>query len=345
MKATQRDALAVARRSEGRSAMWFFCGPDEAGAATTVGKVIALLPDPGERVELSGAELKADPVRLVDEARSTSLFGGARHILARVAGDEAHDAVKSFLEFADLGETKGACPVFIVATSATDKSRTAKLLLDRKDAVVAVFYPPDRSDLLAEVSALGGAAGLRFGASIAERILHVANADVRLVAAEIDKLALYLDASPLATKAVTEDDLAAIGAETEDGGFDALVNAVFGGQTRKLPQELARMREQGLSPLGVALALERRAAQIAGLAAKREPGMDLAVLMERQRVFFRDKRILIDQMKLWPPAKLERLVPRLADLHRSLLANSQSADLLLAQALAQIARFAVPRRT
>ena len=31
-----------------------------------------------ERVDLSGAELKADPARLADEAASISLFGGAR---------------------------------------------------------------------------------------------------------------------------------------------------------------------------------------------------------------------------------------------------------------------------
>ena len=344
MKATQRDVLAVARRTAGSCAIWFFCGADEAGASVAAAKVIAALPDAGERVELSGAELKADPVRLVDEARSTSLFGGARHILARVAGDEAHDAVKSFCEFADLGEMSGACPVFVLATSATDKSRTAKLLLDRKDAVVAVFYPPELKDVAAEITAMAGAAGLRFGTSMAEKIAHAANMDLRLAQSEIDKLALYLDASPLSTKPVTDEDLGAIGAATEEDGFDPLVNAVLGGAVRKVPEELARMREVGLNPVGVALALERRVAQIAGLAARREPGMDVTDLLERQRVFFRDRRALTEQLKLWSPAKLERLVPRLADLHRALLANSQSAELLLAQALVQIARFASQRR-
>lgn len=344
MKATQRDFLAVAKRTPGQCAIWFFCGADEAGASVAVGKVIETLAEAGERVDLSGADLKADPVRLVDEARSTSLFGGARHILARVAGEEAHDAVKTFLEFAALGETSGACPVFIVATSATDKSRTAKLLLDRKDAVVAVFYPPDVKDVIAGVNAMLGAAGLRAGGSIAEKIAHAANMDLRIARSEIDKLALYLDASPLSTRTVAEADLAAIGASTEDDGLDPLVNAVLGGMARKVPDELARMRELGLSPLGVALALERRVAQLAGLAARREPGMDIGRLLESQRVFFRDKRALTDQLKQWPPQKLERLVPRLAELHRTLLANSQSADVLLAQSLVQIARFADQRR-
>ena len=111
MKATQRDFLQAAQRHAGQCAIWFLCGPDEAGASLAVTKAIAMLPEPGERVDLSGPDLKAAPERLVDEARSSSLFGGARHILARVTGDEAQRAVEAFLEMADLGQTDGACPV------------------------------------------------------------------------------------------------------------------------------------------------------------------------------------------------------------------------------------------
>lgn len=344
MKATQRDFLAVAQRAAGTCAIWFFCGPDEAGASAAAAKVVAMLPDPGERVDLTGGELKSDPVRLVDEARSNSLFGGTRHILARVAGEEAHDAIAAFLEMADLGETKGACPVLIVATSATDKSRTAKLLASREDGVVAMFYQPDLRTVTGEVRAMADAAGLRLGGDLAERIARGAGLDVRLAQSEVDKLALYLDASPQSPKLADTEAHDQIGAKTEEDGFMSLVNAVLSGEVRKLPAELKRMQDVGLNPVGVALALERRAAQLASLAAKLEPGGDINALLDRQRVFFRDKRDLNVQLRRWPSNKLERLVPRLAKLHVALLGNSQSAELLLSQSLTQIARFAAPRR-
>ena len=41
--------------------------------------------------------------------------------------------------------------------------------------------------------------------------------------------------------------------------------------------------------------------------------------------------------------RLDRLIPRLAELHRTLLANSQAAELLLTQELAEIARYAAKR--
>ena len=170
MKATQKDFRQAAPRAARDCRVFFFCGPDEAGAAAAAATITGLLADPGERVELSGSEVRSDPVRLGDEARSTSLFGDARHLYVRASGDEAHDAVKTLLDTIDSGEGEGACPVLIVASSATDKSRTAKLLEKRGDALVAMFYPPDLRDVTSEVSRMAGAAGLKMPAELHERI-------------------------------------------------------------------------------------------------------------------------------------------------------------------------------
>ena len=113
MKATQRDFPGLATKAARQCSVFFFCGPDEAGSSAAADAVCAAMADPGERIELSGAELKRDPVMLGDEARSSSLFGDARHIFVRANGDEAHDAL------ANLFEGEGdACPVLVVATAA-----------------------------------------------------------------------------------------------------------------------------------------------------------------------------------------------------------------------------------
>ena len=101
MKASQRDFARVAQTIGNRLRIAFFCGPDEAGAAAAAKRVVAQLPDAGERVDIEGAALKADPARLGDETRSNSLFGGSRHIWVRASGDDAHDAVQLLLELID----------------------------------------------------------------------------------------------------------------------------------------------------------------------------------------------------------------------------------------------------
>ena len=342
MKATQKDFKAQAPRAAREAKVFFFCGPDEAGAHDAAHQIASLLVDPGERVELAGADLKRDPVRLGDEARSSSLFGDARHIWVRAAGDEVHDAVQNLLD----GEGE-PCPVLIVATSATDKSRTAKLLAARSDALVAMFYPPDLRSAAASVRGMADAAGVTLSVDLAERIARAALLDTRLAASEVTKLALYLDASPQAPRAARGEDLDAIGAACDDDGFMALVNAVLGGEVGKLGAELRRIDEKGLNPVGLLLAFERRAAQLAQLAARMGPRGNVRQFIEAEssarRVFWKDTRDLIQQLGVWRGRKLGRLTERLIDLHRQLLANSQNAELLLAHGLSEIARAAAPR--
>jgi DNA polymerase-3 subunit delta len=215
-----------------------------------------------------------------------------------------------------------------------------------------MFYPPDLRTASEAVRQMASAAGLRMGGDLAERIARATGLDSRLAQSEVNKLALYLDASPERPRNADTEALDAIGARTEEDGFAPLVNAVLGGEPGRLSGELRRMRELGMSPVGLLLAFERRAAQLTALAAKlgngkQAGGGDIRGLMEAERaarrVFWKDERDLAAQLKLWRGRRLERLVERLIGLHRALLGNSQSAELLMAQGLTEITRAALRR--
>lgn len=195
---------------------------------------------------------------------------------------------------------------------------------------------------------MADAAGLRLAGDLAESIARAVRLDVRLAQSEIDKLALYCDASPQAPKLADAEALAAVGAVSEEDGFAPLVDAVLSGHTRKLSGELARLSELSLNPVGVVLALERRAGQLAGVTARFGPGADVGSMsnadLRMLGIFWRDKREVAEQARRWSGRRLERLSTKLAELHRALLANSAMAELLLSQGLAEIARFASARR-
>lgn len=342
MKLTNRDFAAKARTAARDCAIFFFCGPDEAGASAAANDLAGMLHDPGERIELSGAELRADPARLGDEARSTSLFGDARHIWVRASGEEALAALETLIATGEAGGG-AACPVIVVATSASDKSRTAKLLEKRADALVAMFHPPDLAAVTQAVRAMGDAAGVPLGSDLAERIARAANLDVRLARSEVDKLALFLDASPTAPRRGDAAALDAVGAPCDDDGFAPLVDAVLGGDAAQIAPELHRMRELSLNPVGTLLAFERRAALLARIAARGSPRPPDKGELQRLGVFWRDQQAVAAQAAIWRGPRLARLADRLVDLHRRLFADNQAAEMLLAQGLTAIAREAARR--
>ncbi|ARU16787.1 DNA polymerase III subunit delta [Croceicoccus marinus] len=344
MKINNGKFAQTAPRAVGSAKVFFFCGPDEAGAHGAAARIVELLPDPGERVDIEGSELKRDPVRLSDETRSTSLFGDRRHIIVRAQGEEAHDALK-ILTDAPEAEVAQGWPVIVIASGATDKSRSAKLLEKRDDALVVMFYPPDLRSVTAEVRRLADGAGLRMGAELAQRIAASVALDTRMAAAEVHKLALYLDADSHAPRSVTAEHIDAIGAETEDDGMMPLVDAVISGDVARLPHELARFRQHGLNPVGTVLAMERRVAQLAQIAARIRPGENIAKAVENDpRIFFKERAAIARQMQQWHGPKLARLSDRLIALHRALLADSQAAPLLFAAGCTEIARAAGARR-
>ena len=121
-----------------------------------------------------------------------------------------------------------------------------------------------------------------------------------------------------------------------------LVNATLGGKIDRLGDELARLASGDVNPVGLLLAFERRAVQLAGLAAKAGPDGNLNAFfdgeIQARRVFFRDKTDLMLQLHKWRGPKIERLLSRLAALHRALLADSTGAQLRMSQAIVEIAR-------
>lgn len=338
MKLTQKNFLGSAARAARECRVFYFCGPDESGASDAANRIASLLGN-AEKVEMSGAELRRDPVRLADEARSVSLFGDKRIIHVRAAGDDAFDAVETL-----MASPVDGWPVLIVATSATDKSRIAKLLDGKPGAMVAMFYPPDLKAVADAVRDMGGALGVTIDGALGERIARSTGMDTRMARSEIEKLALYLDATPQAPRVVTAAILDEICAVSEDDSLMPMVNVVLGGDARKLPGELARMREMGLNPVGLLLAFERRAAQLVQLAARMGERADINAFMEQEtaarRVFFRDRADLTAQLRRWRGARLVRLTERLTMLHRTLISDNRNAELMLAQGLAEITRAA-----
>ena len=318
-------------------------GPDESASAEMAAALGKAFGEDAERTDLPGAELKNDPGRLADEASSMSLFGEKRYIRVTTQGDECLAAVEGLLAASTVIN-----PVVIVATGMTDRGKIAKAAASAKNAWACVNHPLDESKMASLVGEFGRTKGVNIPQPLAVQIARYTGMDRRLAEQEVEKLALYLDASPNSPKDVEPDIALALRAETEDEAMGPLVSCVLGGELGKLAGELARIGEAGISEVGLVLALERRAVQLAGLARDMGPGGNVRQFVDQKSqrgpIFWKEKDDYVRQLSCWRGPALARLNERLIKLHGDMMRSSQSSSQLLQMELTEIARAAASMR-
>jgi DNA polymerase-3 subunit delta len=325
------------------SAWRFFLlyGPDEAGSQSLV-KVAAAAAGPGaERVELSGAELKSDPARLADEAASISLFGGARYIVVQPAGDECLAAVEALIETAAAGN-----PVLLIAGALKPASKLLKLALAQPAALALASYPPEGQEAERLVAEMARAEGLSVRPDVARRLAEACAGNRAMLALELQKLALYLDADPGRPRQLDHEALEAVGAAAEEGDLSRLVDSVGSGNAAMLQSELLRLAGEGVDGIRLIRAVLRRMSLLARLRSQVELGKSADAVMASQgkSLFWKEKDSVARQLSNWRSDGLARSVSRLLEAERQVKASGGLGPTAVDEELFAICRQAARRR-
>jgi len=291
-------------------------GPDEAGSRGLLKSLASAMGDDSERIDLSGADLKADPARLADEAAAISMFGGSRWILVEQAGDEILPALEALIEAQVAGN-----PVAIVAGALKAGSKLLKLALAAPSALAFASYPPDARDADRLVVELARGQGLSVRPDVARRIADACGGNRTVIEQELAKYALYADASPDAPKPVDHDMIDAIGAGADEGDLSRIVDSVVGGNAAMLEAEIARLRAAGLEGITLIRAVLRRMALLARLRAEVEQGNSVSAVMASsgKSLFWKDKDAIGPQLGRWRPELIAKAVSRLVEAERQVM--------------------------
>ena len=284
--------------------LYLFHGADEAGAADLARRLALTLPD-AEHVDLDGATLRKNPGRLADEAASPSLFGDARLIRAAPIGEESLDALALLLD-AD----RGGSPVVAVAPGVKASARIVKLATDSPRAVAIACYEPSPADLERLTAAMLADHGLRAASGLARRIAEAGSGDRAVIAREVEKLALFLDAAAERPHDATLADLDAIGADFGEAEQAAAVDALIEGRPDTLGAGLARLDEGGASPIPWLRALQRRLIALGDMRIAIDRGEPVADVMKRNRVFWRETDRVARNLRRWSPAMIATALAR-----------------------------------
>lgn len=316
-------------------------GPDEAGSLALAKRLERAMGPEAERIDLDGPALRDDPARLADEAASFSMFGDKRWIRLNATGEECVPALTALLEAEVAGN-----PVLVIAGALKATSKLVKLALDSPHAMAFISYQPDAREADQIAMAIAREGGLRLSSDIARRISELAGGDRALMAGEIEKLSIYLDAAPDHPAEATSEALDALSAESFDDDVAPLVNAVLSGDLKAMNHELNRLRVIGANMGTLLRPLLNRAMLLANIRAEfdRSGRLDGAVESAGKAVFWKDKGAVQRQVRLWDAAGIARVIQRLAYAERVSRSSRNAGDVLVRHELLTITRQAARDR-
>jgi len=306
MKIAASRAEAFVGRPDPKVAAVLVYGPDRGlvrERAERLARTVVDDPtDPFCTVELSAADLKADPARLGDEAAAVSLGGGRRLVRVREATDAAAGVFVDFFASARAADA-------LTVVEAGDLAKRSALRRAFEDAVNAAAVPcyVDDARSLGAVIAEGLAAhGLKAAPDALAFLTANLGADRSVTRSELEKLALYVGGPGV----VTLEDAAACVGDSAATSLDDVVLAAGGGDLAGLEKALGRALGEGVTPIALLRAANRHFQKLHWLRGQMAAGrsVEQAVAALRPPVFYRHADAIKAQVRRWPADRLARVL-------------------------------------
>jgi DNA polymerase-3 subunit delta len=312
---------------------YLFHGPDEAQSRALAQRLLRSLG--AAKFMLAAPSVKSDPAALADEAAAMSLFGEPRLIWIEPAGDDIAAAVEALLE-AQSSES----PVAAIAGALRKSSALLKLAETSPDALAFAAYLPEGQDAQRMVAEVGRSFGLKVSATIAARIAAACGNDQAIAAQELQKLAIYLDASPQAPKDLDHEAIDAVGIDSAEGDVFRLADLALSGEVDALADELSRLLPGGSDGVPVVRSLQRRLIMLAPARARVEGGEspDAVMTSLSKSLFWKDKAMIARMLGQWDAERLAKVSERAGKLERGLIFSPAPAQEALGEELLAIAR-------
>lgn len=340
MKASEAQIRARLDKPGPDVRLFLLYGPDEAGATELAGRLGRAMGRDAERIDVEGSTLKGAPGRLAEEAASLSLFGGARYVRVTGIDDDGTEAVRLLLEAEVAGN-----PVVAVGGALKGTGRLLKLVLASPAAMAHACYIPDARNASQLAVGIARENGLRLVGGVAERLAALSGGDRAVLAREIEKLSLYMDAAPDRPREAGIAALEAIGADLGEAEMFGAIEAVVDGRTAEIGVELARLDNAGVSAIPLLRQLVRKLMNLAEMRGDMDRGASADEVIKKYRVFFKEEMSTKAALRRWSSPMLARAVGRVREAERAMTRGGGNAGPILAEeALTTLARAAARAR-
>ncbi|MDR3493687.1 MAG: DNA polymerase III subunit delta [Ancalomicrobiaceae bacterium] len=342
LKTSEIDGFCA--RPPERATLVLVFGPDDGlvseRAKALVKSATKGVDDPFSLVRLTGSDVTSDPMRLVDEALTVSLFGTRRVVWVKDAEPKSClEAIGPLLAHPD--------PNSLVVIEAGDLKKTVGLRKQVEDdarAIAIACYADTAEDLRRLIESACRAAGVAIAPEARELLESLIGGDRLASRGEIEKLLLYVQGKPR----IDSEDVLAIVGDASAIAMDELVDAVAAGDVDAADLIDTKLAASGTHVSVSAGALIRHFQLLQRLRLDVDGGLSPSEVTDRIRppLYFRRKPLMVRQLGLWSLPRIDRALSILDEAMlqsrlKPALASAVVADAFLA--IARAARAARPR--
>ncbi len=272
------------------------------------------LSDPFNFMELSEADLKAEPGRLSDEITALSFMGGERVIRIRCSGEAAGAAITGFLKSLDSDYLKPNGIVIVEGSDLGPRSGMRKAFEKAKRAATLPCYSDAPMAVRSLANQLVQEFGLSFDNDALTMVTHILGDDRGITRSELEKLCFYKTAgskfvkteNPTDTTITLADVKACLNDSTTDTMDDVMANCADG-VTGPLSQALYRSALSGTSPIGLLRGLQRNFSRLREARGLVDAGLSPNDAMKKLRppVFFGEQNAFRERLNIWSSPRLK----------------------------------------
>lgn len=266
------------------------------------------LDDPFGVIRFDAAELERDPGRLLDEARTISMFGGNRVLWVRNAG-----STKSLADTVrDLEVSPPPDTVLIVEAGDLKKGAALRTAFESATRAMALpCYPDEGRDLDRLVTEVIGGRGLEIEEEARQLLRERLGGDRLASRGELEKLALYVG-----TGRITRRHVADLSGDVSGLSAEDLVDMMLSGDVARLDRAQAELVRRGGAAQQTLLAAQRQLQSLHQLRVQMQAkgqAADAAVASARPPIHFSRRRGVESALRQVTVSSLPILQQRLAD--------------------------------
>lgn len=249
--------------------------------------------DPFARIELSEAEILADPARLADELSAVSMMCAQRLIIINNAGDKLTKIIE------------GAAPYFhksnflLLAADELAGKSSLRAFFEKSPACAALAcYRDEMRDVQSVIRQQFEAAGISCDRNTVDYLAGQLGNDRYVTYMELEKLITYAGED----KKLSLNDVRLLVDYNQDTQLDDIVNAVADRNLATLEKYLTQHLRGGTSPIMYLRALQRYFSRLYSIRAQMQQNgqsADMVVSGLRPPVFFKQQPILTRHANSW----------------------------------------------